>query len=224
MSMRTMFEVPQGSLEAKSAKRLQSDLPLDIWIIDLCGGLRPEAAFRPTVTVDDVESRPFRAYWRGVVASGWKGAMPLSVGGFMSVVMNTATDTSYRDRMEERDFALLSDCYMNLANRLGFHFAVIDSFLGQSDDSYIALTFYGGGADLPRRVRRVEFLSLVLRHLDFRLERQKDFLAARIDGYDAASLGGAARHPRPPDDGRQAARHAHVLRCCRAAVRAGVHH
>jgi len=188
MAMRTMFEVPQGSLEAKSAKRFQSNLPLDIWIIDLGRGLRPEAAALPVVTIDDVQSRPFRAYWRGVVASGSKGAIPLSVGGFMSVVMNTATDTSYRDRMEERDFALLSDCYMNLASRLGFHFAVIDSFFGQSDDSYIALTFYGGGANLPRRVRRVEFLSLVLRHLDFRLERQKDFLAARIDGYDAASL------------------------------------
>lgn len=188
MAMRAMFEVPEGSPEAKSAKRLESDLPLDIWIIDLSRGLRPEVAPRPAVTIDEVQSRPFRAYWRGVVASGWKGSMPVSVGGFMSVVMTAATDPSYRERMEQRDFALLSDCYMNFTNRLGFHFAVIDSFLGQSDDSYIALTFYGGGADLRRRVRRVEFLSLVLRHLDFRLERQNDFLAARIDGYDAASL------------------------------------
>jgi pyruvate,water dikinase len=188
MAMRSLFEVPEGSPEAKSAKRLECEMPLDIWVIDLDRGLRPEAAARATVTIDDVLSRPFRAYWRGLAAAGWKGPKPVDFGGFMSVVLTAAADTSFRDRLEERNFALLADSYMNLANRLGFHFAVIDSLLSPDLDSHVALTFYGGGADIQRRVRRVEFLSLVLRHLDFRLERQQDFLAARIDDVDLAAL------------------------------------
>jgi len=188
MALRTMFEVSEGSPEAKDAKRLQCDLPLDLWVIDLDGGLRSEAGSRRTVTIDDVVSRPFRAYWRGVMGAGWTGPKPVDIGGFMSVVMSAATSPSLRDRMEERNFALLSDSYMNLANRLGFHFAVIDAFLHDDDDSHVGLTFYGGGADIQRRVRRVEFLTLVLRHLDFRIQRQRDFLAARIDGYDVATL------------------------------------
>jgi pyruvate, water dikinase len=188
MAMRTMFEVPEGSPEAKGAKRLQCDLPLDLWVIDLDRGLRAEAASRRTVTIDDVLSRPFRAYWRGVTAAGWTGPKPVDLGGFMSVVMSAATNQSLRDRMEERNFALLADSYMSLANRLGFHFAVIDSYLHDDDDSHVALTFYGGGADIQRRVRRVEFLTLVLRHLDFRVQRQRDFLVARIDGYDVETL------------------------------------
>jgi pyruvate,water dikinase len=112
----------------------------------------------------------------------------VDLGGFMSVVASAATSQSLRDRLEERNFALLAYSYMNLANRLGYHFAVIDAFLHHDEDSYVALTFYGGGADIQRRVRRVEFLTLVLRHLDFRVQRQRDYLAARIDGYDLATL------------------------------------
>ncbi|MBI5481475.1 MAG: hypothetical protein HY906_21635 [Deltaproteobacteria bacterium] len=188
MAMRAFFEVSEGSPEAKSAKRLKSDIPLDIWVIDLERGLREEAATRAVVTPEDFRSRPFRAYWRGVVAAGWKGPKPMDLGGFMSVVMSAAADTSIRDRLEERNFALVADSYLNLANRMGFHVAVIDSFLHEDHDSYVSLTFYGGGADLKRRVRRIEFLAQVLRHLDFRLQRQEDFLAARIDGYDVAAL------------------------------------
>jgi len=106
----------------------------------------------------------------------------------MSVVMSAAADTSIRGRLEERNFALVAESYLNLSNRMGFHFAVIDSFLHEDHDSYVSLTFYGGGADVTRRVRRIEFLSQVLRHVDFRLQRQVDFLAARIDGYDVAAL------------------------------------
>jgi pyruvate,water dikinase len=188
MALRSMFEVSERSAEARGAKRLQCDLPLDLWVIDLDRGLRPEAAGQRTVTIDDVRSRPFRAYWRGVAGAGWTEPKPVDVGGFMSVVMAAATSPSLRDRLEERNFALLADSYMNLANRLGFHFAVIDAYLHADDDSHVGLTFYGGGADLQRRVRRVEFLTLVLRHLDFRVQRQQDFLAARIDGYDVATL------------------------------------
>lgn len=188
MAMRSFFEVPEGSPEAKSAKRLESNIPLDIWVIDLERGLREEAASRAVVTPEDFLSRPFLAYWRGVVAAGWKGPKPMDLGGFMSVVMSAAADTSIRSRLEERNFALVAESYLNLSNRMGFHFAVIDSFLHEDHDSYVSLTFYGGGADLTRRVRRIEFLSQVLRHVDFRLQRQVDFLAARIDGYDVAAL------------------------------------
>ncbi len=188
MGMRAFFEVPEGSPEAKSAKRLRSDIPLDIWVIDLERGLKEGAAARPDVTPEDILSRPFQAYWRGVVAAGWQGPKPMDLGGFMSVVMSAAADTSVRGRLEERNFALVAESYLSLSKRMGFHFAVIESYLHEDHDSYVSLTFYGGGADLTRRVRRIEFLSRVLRHADFRLQRQADFLAARVDGYDAAAL------------------------------------
>jgi pyruvate,water dikinase len=55
-------------------------------------------------------------------------------------------------------------------------------------ESYVSFTFYGGGAELPRRMRRVRFLAKVLRHLDFRVELKEDSITARIDGFDAPVL------------------------------------
>jgi pyruvate,water dikinase len=77
---------------------------------------------------------------------------------------------------------------MNLSNRLGFHFATIEAFLGAPEESYVSFTFYGGGAELPRRMRRVRFLTRVMEDLDFRVEPKEDSITARIDGYDADAL------------------------------------
>jgi pyruvate,water dikinase len=188
MAMRELFEVPSRGPEAQAAKRLVSEIPMEIMVIDLGGGLAPEAAGRAKVTPEDFRSRPMRAYWRGMSAAGWKGPKPIDLAGFMSVVLSASADTNIRERLEERNFALLAASYMNLSNRMGFHFAVIDSYLNEETDSHVSITFYGGGAEIGRRVRRIDFLTRVLRHLDFRVERKEDSLTARIDGYDPATL------------------------------------
>ena len=119
---------------------------------------------------------------------GWQGPKPVDLAGFMSVVMSTATDTNITERLHEKNFAIITHDYMNLSNRLGFHFATIEAFLGAPGESYVSFTFYGGGAELPRRMRRVRFLTRVLEDLGFRVEPKEDSITARIDGYDADIL------------------------------------
>ncbi len=165
-----------------------SSLPLDLHLIDLGGGLSPEAAELVQVKPEHLRSRPMLAYWKGVTAVGWKGPKPVDLAGFLSVVMSAATDTNVREKLHEKNFAIITDDYLNLSNRLGFHFATIESFLGTAADSYITFTFYGGGAELTRRMRRVRFLSLVLQHLDFRVEVKEDSITARADQAEPAVL------------------------------------
>ncbi|MBW1953293.1 MAG: hypothetical protein JRI59_00995 [Deltaproteobacteria bacterium] len=186
-AMTEMFhlpEVPQESL----ARRLVSDIPLEVYLIDLGGGLRPEALNRLEVHPEDIVSRPMAAYWRGVTAVGWKGPKPVDLKGLMSVFLGTGAGQNIQHRLEEKNYAIIAADYMNLAKRLGFHFATIESFLGGPDDSYISLTFYGGGAALARRARRVRFLAKVLEHVDFRVELKEDSLTARVDGYELPVL------------------------------------
>ncbi len=187
-AMVELFEISGRGLEEDGARRLVSNLPLEINVIDLGGGLRPEVAERAQVRPEDLRSRPMLAYWRGVSAAGWTGPKPVDLAGFMSVVLSSATDTNIRERLHEKNFAIITDDYMNLSNRLGFHFATIESFLGQPEESYVTLVFHGGGAELSRRMRRVRFLAKVLQHLDFRVELKEDSITARIDGYDPATL------------------------------------
>ncbi len=177
-----------GRLQVDGTRRLVSPIPLDLYLIDLGGGLAPEAADLVQVRPEHLRSRPLLAYWRGVSAVGWKGPKPVDLAGFLSVVMSAATDTNIQEKLHEKNFAIITDDYLNLSNRLGFHFATIEAFLGTPENSYVSFTFYGGGAELTRRMRRVRFLSLVLQHLGFRVELKEDSITARADGMDAAEL------------------------------------
>jgi pyruvate,water dikinase len=187
-AMDELFQVSQTVPVEAAARQLESNIPVEIHVIDLGGGLRPEAACRLVVRPEDLKSRPMVAYWRGVSAIGWKGPKPVDLAGFMSVVMGSATGTNVQERLKERNYAIIAADYMNFSSRLGYHFATIDSYLGTPEESYVSLTFYGGGAELTRRIRRIHFLTKVLRHLDFRVELKGDSLSARLDGYDAGTL------------------------------------
>ncbi|MDD5641487.1 MAG: PEP/pyruvate-binding domain-containing protein [Syntrophales bacterium] len=187
-AMTELFHISAPDPEEDGTRRLSSHLPLEIHIIDLGGGLAPEAKNLAVVKPEHLRSRPMVAYWRGVEAVGWRGPKPVDLAGFMSVVMNAATDVNIRERLHEKNFAIIAADYLNLSNRLGFHFATIEAFLGVPEESYVSLTFYGGGAELERRRRRVRFLAKVLKHLDFRVELKEDSISGRIDGYDAPTL------------------------------------
>jgi pyruvate,water dikinase len=187
-AMEELFQVSAGRLDEEGTRRLVSNIPLEMYIIDLGGGLSPAAAELAQVRPEHLRSRPMKAYWEGVSAVGWQGPKPVDLAGFMSVVMSTATSPNIQERLHEKNFAIITNDYMNLSNRLGFHFATIEAFLGGPGESYVSLTFYGGGAELPRRLRRVRFLSRVLKDLGFRVEPQEDSITARIDGYEAEAL------------------------------------
>jgi len=187
-AMTELFEVSRGVLSREYARRLKTPLPLEIYVIDIGGGLRPEAAASPIVTPEDLCSRPMLAYWRGMAAIGWRGPRPLDLAGFMSVVMGSASDVEARERLQEENFAIIAADYMNFSSRLGYHFTTVDAYFGTLEDSYVTLVFYGGGADLTRRVRRVLFLAKVLQHLDFKVELKGDSLTARLDGLEVKDL------------------------------------
>ena len=186
-AMTEMFHISNVSQDTL-ARRLVSTIPVELYLIDLGGGLKPEALNRVEVKPEDISSRPMAAYWRGVHAVGWKGPKPVDFKGLMSVVLGTGAGENIHQRLQEKNYAIIAGEYMNLAKRLGFHFATIESYLGGAEDSYVSLTFYGGGAALERRARRVRFLAKVLDHVDFRVDLKQDSLTARVDGYDLAIL------------------------------------
>jgi len=187
-AMAELFKFSQGGNYREGARQFKSKLPLEIFVVDLGGGIRPEASESAAIRPEDLTSRPLAAYWRGVEAIGWRGARPLDLVSFISVVMGGASDTQAQDRLQEDNYVIMAADYMNFATRLGYHFTTIESFLGAPGESYITLVYYGGGADLTRRVRRVLFLAKVLRQLDFRVELKGDSLTARIDGYDLETM------------------------------------
>ncbi len=184
-----MFQMAADQLAGDGGRQLVSHLPLDLHLIDLGGGLSPAAGLLQ-VRPEHLRSRPLLAYWKGVSEAGRQGPEPADLAGFLSGRTGAATGTDIQENSGEKNFAIITDDYLILSNRLGFDFAALESFLGTAANSFISLTFYGGGADLTRRQRVVCFLARVLKHLHFRVELKEDAITARADAMEPAALEG----------------------------------
>jgi len=189
MAMREMFryaeEKPGDAKEARP-RRLRADFPLELLLIDIGGGLRacPDAR---EVTMDQVLSAPMLALVRGIASIPWRGPGPAAP---------EALARSKEQRLKEAsqiaskpNYAILSENYLNLSSRLGFHFSTLDTYCSaQTNDNYIRFMFNGGGADRDRRRRRTRFVGEVLRRSGFRVQLHEDQLQSRVDKYPQDSL------------------------------------
>ncbi|MFZ5450973.1 MAG: hypothetical protein ACOZF2_03730 [Thermodesulfobacteriota bacterium] len=179
-----MDGVEAGRYPALRLLKLDTPLPLNLHLMDLGGGL---ATHVTPVPPESITSRPMRALWRGISYPGitWAGPVPLSVGGFLHVLAQTAIRPP--ERFWDKTYAIVASNYVNYSCRLGFHFATVDSFCGpMADNNFINFAFKGGAADEIRRVRRAKLIALVLERLGFELEIHKDVVRARFRKRPAA--------------------------------------
>ena len=76
---------------------------------------------------------------------------------------------------------MISRNYTNISLRLGYHFNMIDAYIGPNQNSnYAYFRFMGGVTDATRLSRRARFLADVLANGDFRVEVRGDLVLARL--------------------------------------------
>ena len=79
--------------------------------------------------------------------------------------------------------AIVSDDYLNLNLRVGYHFNIVDTYLGKNpEDSYIFFRFVGGVTDVTRRARRARLLGTILAHQEFKTDINGELIVARLQG------------------------------------------
>ncbi len=179
----------QGQL----AVGLDAPLPLDLYVIDLGGGLDADAGRTSRVRMDQVTSVPFAAFLRGMLHEGLRNAdpRPINVGGFLSVMRRQLLEPANlaAERFGARSYAIVSDRYMNFSSRVGYHYSVLDSYCGRTDaKNYINFHFQGGAADDVRRSRRARVIEIVLGALGFLVTTVGDRVNARIGKQNSAVL------------------------------------
>lgn len=139
-------------------------------IIDLGGGLKnPEAA---TATPEEVTSVPFRHVLGGMLnpAVQAKGPRPVNMSGFLSVMGQAMIGGNQHggERFGDRSYAIVSDRYLNFSSRVGYHYAILDTWCGDTlSKNYIRFEFAGGAAGNEQRARRVRCIGLILTELGF---------------------------------------------------------
>ena len=70
---------------------------------------------------------------------------------------------------------------MNLTARVGYHFSVVDTYCGLTQNkNYISLLFQGGAANYVRRTRRAKAMAEILKEHGFSVQLKHDLINARL--------------------------------------------
>ena len=187
MAIAEMFSLGEkADQEEAYMVRLKTPLPLNLYLIDLGGGIQRNRR-EPYVTPDAITSLPMRALWKGITHPkvSWAGPVAMNAKGLYSVFSRSlAAPSSQQSEFWLRTLAIVSKNYLNFSSRLGYHFATVDAYVSEvRTDNYISFRFKGGAADEYRRALRARFLGQVLKELDFEVEVTGDLVVARLARY-----------------------------------------
>ena len=186
-----LVELSEAHQEIKESapRKLITRVPLGLTVIDLEGGLNPEAG--QEVPEEDVRCLPLKIMLSGLCDTGmWETrAVNVDMGSFMSSVTRTLPPGQSDPKRMGRNLAVLSEEYLNLHLRLGYHFSVVDAFIGGSiNDNAIMFRFMGGVTDMTRRSRRAAWIAAVLEQFDFVTEIKGDMVTGRVKKHPTPAM------------------------------------
>jgi pyruvate,water dikinase len=161
---------------------LISEVPIGLRILDLGGGIDPHAKGN-RVLPEQIQSLPLKALWDGIAAPGVWSTEPIQVDfkGMMSSLTKTWAETPGASPYAGFNLAVISDTYMNLHLRLGYHLNLIDARMHpEPHHNHIYFRFVGGVTDLTRRSRRAQLLAQILSQYQFKVDIKGDLVVARL--------------------------------------------
>ncbi len=173
-----------------ASKKLKLDIPLDLVIIDISGGLK-ETDDSSSVGPEQIESVPMQAFLEGLNSPGVWNNEPLAVdfGSFMSSLTRTFSTHLVSPRFVGQNLAVISREYANISLRLGYHFNLIDAYIGEKvNDNYAYFRFMGGVTDPARRSRRATFIHEMLSRNNFNVDLRGDLVIGRIKKLSPAMM------------------------------------
>jgi pyruvate,water dikinase len=183
-STQTLVQIAEdpGFLKARGGKRLKADLPLNLILIDIGGGLDDRTAKSGWALPEQITSLPMKALWQGMASPDVWSTNPISADfkGLMSSLTRTQSAAASGNPLAGMNVAVLGAAYLNLSLRVGYHFTVVDASLGpQLEKNSVFFRFIGGATDITRRSRRAALLMTILEKIGFKVEGKGDLVIAR---------------------------------------------
>jgi pyruvate,water dikinase len=167
-------------LQGHLARHMDLPVPAGILVIDIGGGLH-EHAPNNCVKFTDIKSVPFRAILQGMLFPGvWHmEAVKVGMRDLVCSMLSTPNDT-LDGRYSGHNIAIISEDYVNLCFRLGYHFNIIDAHCSRNErDNHIYFRFLGGASDITKRTRRAVMIASILEAFDFNVRIKGDMVVAR---------------------------------------------
>ena len=189
-AVRTMFSLgDRGSGRSKGKRKLLCDLPLDVFLLDVGGGLQLQDGEKDGVNEDEIRSAPFLALWQGLTHPSveWGERAHFDWKSFDEIAL--AGGVANKDSSEFASFAVLGSNYVNLNMRFGYHFTLVDAMCDQdAAKNYCQLRFAGGGGDFSGRSLRISYVDTILQQNGFQVTPKGDLLDARLQHISADKM------------------------------------
>ncbi len=179
----------RGGGSVRGAKKLVTDLPILFYVLDVGGGLSPEARGKKEISIDDVYCRPMHAIWKGLTDPSikWSEFEHFAWDEYDSIVLGGGIISKESPALAS--YAVISEDYLNLNIRFGYHFVIVDTICKEDlQGNHIMFRFNGGGGDLRGRLLRIEYLKEILERLGFTVETKGDLVDARLHGLTKPSI------------------------------------
>lgn len=185
-AVQEMFHISENRVrKLGGAKKLQSKIPMQFFVLDVGGGLKGPIDKRKEIRIEEIANDSMRAVFKGLGHPDiqWEGFTHFDWAEHDRIVMNGGIISPKATMFASH--AVLSDVYMNLNMRFGYHFVILDVLCGpRAEDNYILFRFSGGGADFYQRSLRADFLSKILQSLDFEVNKKSDLVDGQLKGID----------------------------------------
>jgi len=184
MAVREMFAFGKNHRFPRyAAKQLHYNVPMQWWVLDLDDGFSSEIKGR-YIHLEEIACAPMHALWDGMVAVAWDGPPAMSRSGLASVLFeatrNPALATPFKKPYAHRNYFMVSQNFMNLQSRFGFHFSTVEVLAGERDsENYLVFSMKGGAADIERRTARAQLIADILANRGFGMTVIEDMVTAR---------------------------------------------
>jgi pyruvate, water dikinase len=165
----------------RGSRKLDANIPLDVYLFDVGGGISQHTDQEPNVVLTDVSSPPFQSLWRGLSHPdvAWK-QKPFDWEAYDKIELAGGVPPK-KDSFSFASYAVIGAEYLHFNLRFGYHFTIVDVMCGPNEaENHCMLRFAGGGADFDQRSLRIEFLKKVLTRLHFSVETKGDLLEAKM--------------------------------------------
>ena len=181
-AVQEMFSIgTRKGTRKKGAQKLISDIPMLFYLLDVGQGIKDKLKNEKIVRVDDILSIPMKAVLKGLLNPGicWSETTHFDWQEYDKIVM--AGGIISADSPRFGSYAVLSDEYLNINLRFGYHFAILDTICSSiEEDNYILFRFSGGGGTPDGRALRADFIKGILTQLGFMVKIKSDLVDAEF--------------------------------------------